>query len=63
MKLGSGGASLNLSTWEAEARGSVSSRPAWSTKQVPEQSGLSHRETLSQKAKNQTTTTKINEAS
>jgi hypothetical protein len=36
---------FNLSTWEAEAGGSLSSRPAWSTKWVPRQPGL-HRETL-----------------
>ena len=39
---------FNLSTPEAEASGSLSSRPAWSTERVPGQSGL-HRETLSQK--------------
>jgi hypothetical protein len=43
---------LNPSTWEAEAGGFLSSRPAWSTEWVPEQPGL-HRETLSQKPKNQ----------
>jgi hypothetical protein len=41
---------FNLSTWEAEAGGFLSSRPAWSTKWVPGQPGL-HRETLSQKTK------------
>jgi hypothetical protein len=35
------------STWEAEAGGFLSSRPAWSTEQVPGHPGL-HRETLSQ---------------
>ena len=35
---------------EAEASGSLSSSPAWSTEQVPGQPGL-HRETLSQKKK------------
>jgi hypothetical protein len=39
---------FNSSTWEAEAGGFLSSRPAWSTKWVPEQPGL-HRETLSRK--------------
>jgi len=39
------------STWEAEAGGFLSSRPAWSTKWVPGQPGL-HRETLSWKTKN-----------
>jgi hypothetical protein len=39
---------FNPSTWEAEAGGFLSSRPAWSTEWVPEQPGL-HRETLSQK--------------
>jgi hypothetical protein len=39
---------FNPSTWEAEAGGFLSSRPAWSTKWVPGQPGL-HRETLSQK--------------
>jgi hypothetical protein len=41
---------FNPSTWEAEAGGFLSSRPAWSTKWVPGQSGL-HRETLSRKTK------------
>jgi hypothetical protein len=36
------------STWEAEAGGFLSSRPAWSTKWVPGQPGI-YRETLSQK--------------
>jgi hypothetical protein len=38
---------FNPSTWEAEAGGFLSSRPAWSTKCVPGQPGI-HRETLSQ---------------
>jgi hypothetical protein len=38
---------FNPSTWEAEAGGFLSSRPAWSTKWVPGQPGL-YRETLSQ---------------
>jgi hypothetical protein len=38
------------STWEAEAGGFLSSRPAWSTEWVPGPPGL-HRETLSQKTK------------
>ena len=38
-------------TPEAEAGGSVSSRPAWSTNQVPGQPGLLHREILSPKPK------------
>jgi hypothetical protein len=42
---------------EAEAGGFLSSRPAWSTKWVPGQPGL-HRETLSWKTKNKTTTKK-----
>ena len=37
---------FNPSAQEAEAGGSLSSRPAWSTKQVPGQPGL-HREMLS----------------
>jgi hypothetical protein len=41
---------FNHSTWEAEAGGFLSLRPAWSTKRVPGQPGL-HRETLSQKKK------------
>jgi hypothetical protein len=41
---------FNPSTWEAEAGGFLSSRPAWSTKWVPGQPGL-HRETLSRKTK------------
>jgi hypothetical protein len=44
---------FNPSTWEAEAGGFLSSRPAWSTKLVPGQPGL-HRETLSQKNKQKT---------
>jgi hypothetical protein len=39
---------FNPSTWEAEAGGFLSLRPAWSTKCVPGQPGL-YRETLSQK--------------
>jgi hypothetical protein len=39
---------FNPSTWEAEAGGFLSSRPAWSTMLVPGQPGL-HRETLSKK--------------
>jgi hypothetical protein len=38
------------STWEAEAGRFLSSRPAWSTEQVPGQPGL-YRETLSAKTK------------
>jgi hypothetical protein len=41
---------FNPSTWEAEAGGSMSSRLAWFTVQVPGQPGL-HRETLYQKTK------------
>ena len=41
---------FNLNTQKAEAGGSLSSRPAWSTEWVPGQPGL-HRETLSQKNK------------
>jgi hypothetical protein len=37
---------FNPSTWEAEAGGFLSSRPAWSTELVPGQPGL-YRETLS----------------
>jgi hypothetical protein len=44
---------FNPSTWEAEAGGFLSSRPAWSTKRVPGQPGL-HRETLSQKKTKET---------
>jgi hypothetical protein len=32
---------FNSSTWEAEAGGSLSLRPAWSTELVPDQPGLS----------------------
>ena len=39
---------FNPSTWEAETGRSLSSRPSWSTNQVPGQPGL-HRETLSPK--------------
>jgi hypothetical protein len=51
---------FNPGTWEAEAGGFLSSRPAWSTKWVPGQPKL-YRETLSWKNKNKnktTTTTK-----
>jgi hypothetical protein len=41
---------FNPSTREAEAGGSLSSRPAWSTEGVPGQPGL-YRETLSKKKK------------
>jgi hypothetical protein len=44
---------FNPSTREAEAGRFLSSRPAWSTKWVPVQPGLS-RETLSQKKKKKT---------
>jgi hypothetical protein len=44
---------FNFSTRGAEAGGSLSSRPAWSTEWVPGQPGL-HRETLSRKNKNKT---------
>jgi hypothetical protein len=44
---------FNPSTWEAEAGGFLSSRPAWSTEGVPGQPGL-HRETLSLKKKKKT---------
>jgi hypothetical protein len=48
---------FNPSTWEAEAGGFLSLRPAWSTEQVPGQPGL-HRETLSGKNKKQNETKK-----
>jgi hypothetical protein len=41
---------FNPSTWEAEAGGFLSSRPAWSITWVPGQPGI-HGETLSQKKK------------
>jgi hypothetical protein len=44
---------FNPSTWEAEAGGFLSSRPAWSTKWAPGQPGL-YRETLSRKTKTKT---------
>jgi hypothetical protein len=44
---------FNPSTWEAEAGGFLSSRPAWSTERVLGQPGL-HRETLSLKTKTKT---------
>ena len=47
-----GGAHFNPSTGEAEAGGSLSSRPAWSTEQAPGRPGP-HRETLSQKTNKQ----------
>ena len=45
---------LNPSTWEAEAGGFLSSRPAWSTEWVPGQPGL-YKKTLSQKNTNKKT--------
>jgi hypothetical protein len=48
---------FNPSTWEAEAGGFLSSRPAWSIEGVPGQPGL-YRETLSQKTKQNKTKTK-----
>jgi hypothetical protein len=45
---------FNPSTREAEVGGFLSSRPAWSTKWVPEQPEL-YRETLSRKTKKTTT--------
>jgi hypothetical protein len=42
---------FNPSTWEAEAGGFLSLRPAWYTERVPGQP-LLYRETLSQKNKN-----------
>jgi hypothetical protein len=42
---------FNPSTWEAEAGGFLSSRPAWSTKCIPGQPEL-YRKTLSRKKKN-----------
>jgi hypothetical protein len=42
---GSGAQSFNPSTQEGEAGKSLSSRPVWSTEQVPGHPGL-HRETL-----------------
>ena len=49
---------FNPKTQEMEARGSLSSRSAWSTEQVPGQVPKLHKEILSRKTK-QTTTTKI----
>jgi len=48
--VGGNGTYLYLSTWEAEADGSLSLRPAWSTNRVPGWPGL-HRKTLSQREK------------
>ena len=42
---------FNPSTWEGEAGGSLSLRPAWSTERVLEQPGLYKKETLSWKNK------------
>jgi hypothetical protein len=47
---------FNPSTWEAEAGGFLSSRPAWSTKWVPGQPGLQRNSVLKNqkpKTKNQ----------
>jgi hypothetical protein len=40
---------FNPSTWEAEVGGSLSSRPAWSTKWIPGQPGLHRRNPVSEK--------------
>jgi hypothetical protein len=48
---------FNPSTWEAEAVGFLSSRPAWSTEQVPGLSKL-YRETLPRKNKKKQKKTK-----
>jgi hypothetical protein len=50
LKLGVLAHTFNPSTWEAEAGGFLSSKPAWSIEWVPRQPGL-HRETLSRKKK------------
>jgi hypothetical protein len=54
LKLGVVAHAFNPSTWEAEAGGFLSSRPAWSTERVPGQPGLP-RETLSRKTNKQKT--------
>jgi hypothetical protein len=51
---------FNSSTWKAEAGGSLSSRPPWSTKWVPGQPGI-HRETLSGKQSKQQIKAKPNQ--
>jgi hypothetical protein len=43
--------SFNPSTWEAEAGGFLSSRPAWSTEWVPGQPGLKEKPCLKKKPK------------
>jgi hypothetical protein len=50
---------FNPSTWEAEAGGFLSLRPAWSIEWVPGQPGL-HRETLTWGKKNNNKVTKYN---
>ena len=49
---------FNPSTWEAEADGSLSARPAWFIDQVPGQLGL-HRETLTLKTKQKSSKNKL----
>jgi hypothetical protein len=49
----------NPRSWEAEAGEFLSSKPTWSTEQVPGQPGL-HRETLSQNKTKQTSKQKTN---
>jgi hypothetical protein len=49
---------FNPSTWEAEAGGFLSSRPAWSIEWVSGQPGI-HRETLSWKNKNKNKTKNV----
>jgi hypothetical protein len=43
---------FNPSTWEAEAGGFLSSRPAWSTKWVPGQPGLTEKLCLEKQEQN-----------
>jgi hypothetical protein len=42
---------FNPSTWEAEAGGFLSSRPAWSIERVPGQTRLQQRNPVSEKKK------------
>jgi hypothetical protein len=58
-KLGVVGHAFNTRTWEAEAGGFLSLRPAWSTECIPGQPGL-HRGTLSRKAKKPQTNKQTN---
>ena len=51
---------FNPSTWDAEAGGSLSSSPGWTSEQVPGQTPKLHRETLFRKSEKQNKTKQKN---